>query len=836
MNNTAPAAIILAAGRGTRMKDNRTHKVCYEIAGRPAILRLIDNFRAAGVSRFVVVVGAKADKVMDCLDGEDGIVYAYQKTQNGTGNAAKVGLRALLATGYSGSAFVCMGDKIIAPEVFASLAESYSPEKGMVFAATPKEMNPSGGRILIRNGKVCGIIERLDTYLRKLSFMLPMDDNELRNAIDGLKLDEKKSSKLYDAAKRLVSGIETKLCGETFTPDEIEESRYVNAATYLSDARETLDALSSLTPDNAQGELYMTDAVNLISEKKNTETVVVSEPDKLLTYSTMEELLKLEKYFSPQKSELHLPTASELCAELMEWEDGIKERFAAIYGNNPELIAERREAYIALLNAFIAKYGDHEVIISRAPGRLNVMGRHIEHRGGSINVMTISREMLSAVSLRHDDIVRASNTDPAFADSEFSILDHIKRYNSENWLEYIESAEMLATVGEHRGEWINYIKAAVLRLQLNDRSNVLSGMDMMFSGNIPMAAGLSSSSSLVVATMEAALALNRIELPADDFIRLCGEGEWFVGSRGGAGDHAAMKCGRAGCITHLFFNPFSVGESFPFPEDYRLIVANSFIEAKKSAGAKDVFNSKIASYEFGLMLLKKNYPEYSEKMKVLKDVNPKTLSVPPSRIYEMLISLPERMTVSEVRAALPGQEEKLARIFKTHIPPESYDIRSVVLYGIAECERSEYCGQCLKRNDISALGRLMNTSHNGDRVWRDGKKFDYSSGELYLYRLINDLKSEDPERVEAAQLYNQPGGYACSTKEIDELADSILGLDGVLGVQLSGAGLGGCIMVLAKKDFASKVIDHINNSYYIPGGHGCGAEIFSVISGSGTVI
>ena len=54
-------------------------------------------------------------------------------------------------------------------------------------------------------------------------------------------------------------------------------------------------------------------------------------------------------------------------------------------------------------------------------------------------------------------------------------------------------------------------------------------MDMVSTGNIPVAAGLSSSSAIVVAVMEALVALNCLNLTEREFIDLCGEGEWFVG-------------------------------------------------------------------------------------------------------------------------------------------------------------------------------------------------------------------------------------------------------------------------------------------------------------------
>lgn len=72
------AAIILCAGKGSRMNDNSKSKVCFDCAGVPVIRRIIDNMKAAGVSRFVVVIGHQAYSVMDCLDGIDGVIYAYQ--------------------------------------------------------------------------------------------------------------------------------------------------------------------------------------------------------------------------------------------------------------------------------------------------------------------------------------------------------------------------------------------------------------------------------------------------------------------------------------------------------------------------------------------------------------------------------------------------------------------------------------------------------------------------------------------------------------------------------------------------------------------------------------
>ena len=119
------AAIILCAGKGSRMKDNSKSKVCFDCAGIPVIRRIIDNMKQAGVSRFVVVIGHQAYSVMDCLDQVDGVVYAYQKEQKGTGHAALCGLKALSSMGYSGPVIVSMGDYAASGGYYISCAADY---------------------------------------------------------------------------------------------------------------------------------------------------------------------------------------------------------------------------------------------------------------------------------------------------------------------------------------------------------------------------------------------------------------------------------------------------------------------------------------------------------------------------------------------------------------------------------------------------------------------------------------------------------------------------------------------------------------------------------------
>ena len=220
------AAIILCAGKGTRMNDDSKNKVCFECAGVPTIKRIISSMKEAGVTSFVIVIGHQAYSVMDCLDGEEGVVYAYQKEQRGTGHAAMCGLKALKALGYSGPVIVSMGDKIISAEVIGSLLEKSRDAKG-VFAVQPLANNFNGGRVVTRNGKPYGIVEFADAALMSLA---DVDSKDYMKKLEQIGLNSQKAAKVYKKALENKPSGEISLCGETFTADEILRAGYAASA------------------------------------------------------------------------------------------------------------------------------------------------------------------------------------------------------------------------------------------------------------------------------------------------------------------------------------------------------------------------------------------------------------------------------------------------------------------------------------------------------------------------------------------------------------------------------------------------------------------------------
>jgi N-acetylgalactosamine kinase len=886
--------VILAAGKGTRMGSSDRHKVCFLVDGRPVINRAIESYLASGIQQPIVVVGVLASQVMATIAQEHAdIIYAYQAEPLGTGNAARQGLRVLQAspTNSDDDLLLVAGDRIIDPQVLEQLYNLYYDDHcDLAMLVVQKTPRSEQGRVVLSvSGDVLGLVEMRDIWqrqaiakLKQLVLRGETPQSRLALAILLEHMDEKQAAmafdtlwqRLYDQTREFTPpewAIMLQDFEDTFaftrpnlgmsvhTPDEVNASQFVNVSVYLLKASALEYALSHLTRDNAQHEEYLSDIVNaLVQGGFKVRALPVSDPRQALGYNNPAELLAVEAYFLSKKRAVNSDGAfdkvfkpiSEWLDELTPWPEissyqgeksNVRLEFEYIYGRDQRLINERRQAYLELLRYAQTVLPDNPAVaIVHSPGRANILGRHVDHQGGHCNLLAIDREILMVVRPRPDDQVVLHNVlNRDFTDCSFNIGDLVASLPWDDWVSLVNSQPVQELVGSSQGDWSHYVRAAVLRLQKRYNDRPLRGMDLVVHGNIPIAAGLSSSSALVVATAEATTVVNALDIQPAQFVDLCGEGEWFVGTRGGSADHAAMKYGQRGKVTQVSFFPFGITKIVNFPADYRLVICNSGIQARKSAGARDVFNHRVACYRLGLQLIKANYPQYAPLLQHLRDVNTRNLAIPLSWIYRIILSLPECTSPTELLERLSPQV--LTPLLASHAPPlAGYPVRGVVLFGLAECERSRKGADLLAEGRITEFGRLMNASHNGDRIVSydndSAQPFQYRVSDRYLLGLIEDLESDDQNKIKAAQIEWQPGAYGCSTPEIDYMVDLALRVPGVAGAQLAGAGLGGCMMVLAHHSATSELVEHLTESYYVPRKTPPDISICTPITGSGVLL
>lgn len=882
-NNIPDYTVILAAGKGSRMGQNTCPKVCFEVNGVPAVNRALRIYESCGIRQNVLVVGNLAGQVIETVGKEfPNTAFVYQAEQLGTAHALRCALRGLPTIPENADLLIAAGDRIIEQSVLEQLFDLYYTS-GADMALVTLLCKPDSGQGRIprdADGNPVAVIEMADirqhrvyrtlrelppgVYPKKELFELlcknffgaggEVKPQKGMNAFGELwtflqEKGEVSSRELQKFCPKEMTSFrfETRSGNLELTPDEAQAISNGNTSVYLVKCRILKEALARLTRDNAQKEEYLSDLVGFVYRKKGVVRMLpVDNPAQVLGFNNPAELLEMEKILKTGHAGTELPVYNpDEFLPLKRWRELFEDPaylrgFNQIYSEDASIQSRQIEMIRQVLKCAAGKFEPDTVIgLVRSPGRLNVMGRHVDHQGGNCNLMTISFETIMLVHPRRDDRVTLNHCDPEhFPGCEFGIREMVSELPWEDWNSVVNSSKLAKMIQEYGVDWSYYIKAAILRLQKKFPARPLFGMDLVIGGNIPMAAGLSSSSSLVVGSAEAAVAVNQLNTFPSQLVTLCGEGEWFVGTRGGSADHAAVKMGRCGSVVKVRFFEFAVEDTVPFPENYAMVVCDSGIKARKSSDAKDQFNHRISCYRIGFKLIQKYCPQYRAVLHHLRDVNVRNLQIPLSGIYKILLMLPESATREELQKLLP--EENIETMCAGHKVPADgrYPIRGVVLFGLSEAERSAAYADALRRGDMAEIGRMMKVSHDGDRVvtfdenWNQ-TPFHAPVDNSYLLERLTDLESGDPDRVIRSQLIWQPGSYSCSIPEIDRMVEAATRTKGVAGAQLAGAGLGGCMMVLAEQDAITQLVENLKQRYYIPAGIPDSILVCRPIAGAG---
>jgi bifunctional UDP-N-acetylglucosamine pyrophosphorylase / glucosamine-1-phosphate N-acetyltransferase len=207
------AALVLAAGKGTRMKSELV-KVLHPLAGRPMIDWPVEAAREAGASMVVLVVGHQAETVQEYFAGQNEVAFAVQAEQLGTGHA--VACAQDLLKGRGGIILILCGDvPLIRPETLRGMLAQHESRQAAVTVLTTHLANPYGyGRVVKREGgRILRIVEEKDAT------------------------------------------------------DEEKGITEINSGIYCVEAEFLFAAVKNLRNDNAQGEYYLTDIVTTAADQ-----------------------------------------------------------------------------------------------------------------------------------------------------------------------------------------------------------------------------------------------------------------------------------------------------------------------------------------------------------------------------------------------------------------------------------------------------------------------------------------------------------------------------------------------------------------------------------------
>lgn len=434
-----------------------------------------------------------------------------------------------------------------------------------------------------------------------------------------------------------------------------------------------------------------------------------------------------------------------------------------VYGANPDENLSQLTRFQNALARFAALAGPGPVVLFRAPGRVNLIGEHTDYSQGYVMPVALDKDIVLLARPRGDGIVNLWSMEPErFPARSFTTGSEIPR--------------------APLGDWSNYTRGAAQALSVLAQGRI-AGMDALVDGRapwgVPVAAGLSSSSALLVVSAVALAAINGLHLAGERLAHLCSEAEWYVGTRGGIMDQFISILAQRDRALLLDCRPVSqAGQDaargpeyrmahVPLPAGYRILICNSGVPREKT---RSQYNMRAAECRLAVAILHRHYPNITH----LRDVSPEAFELPMPQLLELLARLlPDETTAAELRAAgvLDATLEQMLLDYGLDAG-QPFRILPRCRHVVTENARVLASRDAMLAGDAEMLGRLINQAHE-----------------------------------------SMSGDYDASCPEVDLLAQLCRTAPGVAGARVTGAGWGGCVVVLVKEGCEDAVVQAVAGRY-----------------------
>ncbi|KAJ7409466.1 N-acetylgalactosamine kinase [Willisornis vidua] len=476
-----------------------------------------------------------------------------------------------------------------------------------------------------------------------------------------------------------------------------------------------------------------------------------------------------------------------------------------------------------LKEMFISKFGSAPKFYARAPGRVNLIGEHIDYCGYAVLPMAIEQDILIAVEPVQTQVVQLANTNSSYLDFSTGV----------------NNIQINKTIPQ----WHNYFLCGLKGIQEHFGLNNPTGMNCLLDGTIPPSSGLSSSSALVCCAGLVTLRANGKTLsklwlqqllssegtihPAQpsgsaqcqaglrqeeagmekhaneswvELAEICTKSERYIGTEGGGMDQSISFLAEEGTAKLIEFNPLRATD-VRLPSGAAFVIANSCVEMNKAATSH--YNIRVMECRLATKLLSKSKGLDWKKMSRLNDVQTK-----------LGVSLAEMLTiVEEVLHPEPYSTEEICKCLGISLEelrsqilsPNMQDVCTFKPYQRAKhvyseaarvLEFQQICNTA-PANALQLLGELMSQSHISCR----------------------DM-------------------FECSCPELDRLVDICL-QSGAIGSRLTGAGWGGCTVSMVPSDKLNTFLQNVKKAYYQTDGQRLAVEnnsLFATKPGRGALV
>ncbi|MEW5918134.1 MAG: galactokinase family protein [Gemmatimonadota bacterium] len=299
---------------------------------------------------------------------------------------------------------------------------------------------------------------------------------------------------------------------------------------------------------------------------------------------------------------------------------------------------------IARCEELLPRNGSHRHIRGFVPGRVELLGKHVDYAGGRSLVCAIDRGIAFAAQPRRDSVVRVTDAHTGS----------------------VRESTLHAAATAEPGDWGVYVAAVARRIARD--TGARRGVDIVFASDLPRASGLSSSTALLITaflplaqcndwfrgdTLGAALRTSPIAVA--DYAAAVESGRAFdafpgdpgVGTLGGSQDHVAILCANPGALSRFAFLPTRHLGDIAFPGGMALAVAFSGVHAPKAGHVRHAYNRASRAVTDILAILNANDGHTSHSLAEAVDrlgvasianaiSNPQSLAFSPSELLRRL--------------------------------------------------------------------------------------------------------------------------------------------------------------------------------------------------------
>ncbi|KAJ6798533.1 galactokinase [Iris pallida] len=450
-----------------------------------------------------------------------------------------------------------------------------------------------------------------------------------------------------------------------------------------------------------------------------------------------------------------------------------------VYGEGSSL--EEAELRIqAIRKKFADSFGDQPDLFSRSPGRVNLIGEHIDYEGYSVLPMAIRQDTIMAIKKREGSgaapVLRIANvndkystcTYPADPNQEIDLKNH-------KWGHYF--------ICGYKG-FYEYAKSKGINV------GVPFGLDVVVDGIVPTGSGLSSSAAFVCSATIAIMAVFGANFPKKEIAQLTCECERHIGTQSGGMDQAISIMAKTGFAELIDFNPIRASD-VKLPAGGTFVIAHSLAESQKAVTAATNYNNRVVECRLASIVLAIKLgmqpKEAISKVKTLSDV--------------------EGLCVTYAGTHGSSDPGVAVKEFLNEQPYTAEDIEKI----ISESLTSVFANSATSL-DVLKAAKHFKLFQRASHVYSEARR-------VHAFRdTVQSKLSEEEMLKKLGDLMNDSHHscsvlYECSCPELEELV-KVCRDNGALGARLTGAGWGGCAVALVKESIVPQFILNLKESFY----------------------